>query len=335
MPQKLAVINGTRSDMPIQEEIAASSKLRDAGGFARVDRLSGAMEYEAQPMSYPVTTPEPTGYWNTEDYDRIYENEFLAAIDNPLSTFSIDVDTASYSNVRRYLNNNQLPPVDSVRIEEMVNYFSYNYPQPEGKNPFSITTDAAVAPWNPDHQLIRIGLQGKVMSGKELPPSNLVFLIDVSGSMNDPNKLPLLKSAYKMMVNQLSQNERVAIVVYAGAAGTVLESTPASDKNKIFAAIDQLSAGGSTAGGAGIKLAYSIAKEFFIKEGNNRVVLATDGDFNVGVSSDSELIGIIEKEKEAGVFLTILGFGTGNYKDNKMEKIADKGNGNYYYIDTE
>ncbi|MCA9399721.1 MAG: VWA domain-containing protein, partial [Candidatus Omnitrophica bacterium] len=321
--------------MPMEEEVAASSKLRDAGGFTSVDRLSGAMESEAQSMSYPATTPEPTGYWNTEDYDRIYENEFLAAIDNPLSTFSIDVDTASYSNVRRYLNNNQLPPVDAVRIEEMVNYFSYNYPQPQGNDPFSITTDAAVAPWNPDHQLIRIGLQGKVMSGKELPPSNLVFLIDVSGSMNDPNKLPLLKSAYKMMVNQLSQNERVAIVVYAGAAGTVLDSTPGSNKQAILEAIDRLSAGGSTAGAQGIQKAYDIAKSNFIKGGNNRVILATDGDFNVGVSSDSELTRLIEEKRKEGIFLTVLGFGTGNYKDNKMEKLANKGNGNYYYIDTE
>ncbi|MCA9407846.1 MAG: VWA domain-containing protein [Candidatus Omnitrophica bacterium] len=272
---------------------------------------------------------------NTEEYDRIYENGFLNVLDTPLSTFSIDVDTASYSNIRRYLNANQMPPVDSVRIEEMINYFTYEYPQPQEDELFSVTTDAAVCPWNSEHHLIRIGLQGKVMDANQLAPSNLVFLIDVSGSMNQPNKLPLLKQSLTMLVNHLTENERVAIVVYAGAAGIVLESTPGSAKDKILTAIETLQAGGSTAGGEGIQLAYSIAKENFIEKGNNRVILATDGDFNVGISSDSELIRLIEDEREKGIFLTILGFGTGNYKDNKMEKIADKGNGNYFYIDTE
>ena len=284
--------------------------------------------------------PYPGEYYhqkphNTEEYERIYENEFLDVSENPLSTFSIDVDTASYSNVRRFLNSNQMPPEDSVRIEEMINYFSYNYKIPQGNQPFSITTNASTCPWNTSHQLVSIGLQGKTFENNEIPPSNLVFLIDVSGSMNQPNKLPLLKSAFKMMTNQLSSNERVAIVVYAGAAGTVLESTPGSNRQRITQAINNLSAGGSTAGGAGIQLAYKIAKENFIDGGNNRVILATDGDFNVGTSSNSELVRMIEKERESGIFLTILGFGTGNYKDSKMEQIANKGNGNYYYIDTQ
>lgn len=285
-------------------------------------------------------TPYPDEYYhpkpiNTEEYEKISENEFLDVSDNPLSTFSIDVDTASYSNVRRFLNSNQMPPEDSVRIEEMINYFSYDHKKPQGNDPFSITTNASICPWNTNHQLVSIGLQGKVFEGNEIPPSNLVFLIDVSGSMNQPNKLPLLKTAFKMMANQLSSNERVAIVVYAGAAGTVLESTPGSNKQRIIQSIDNLSAGGSTAGGAGIQLAYKIARENFIDGGNNRVILATDGDFNVGTSSNSELVHMIEQEREAGVFLTILGFGTGNYKDSKMEQIANKGNGNYYYIDTQ
>lgn len=291
---------------------------------------------EAEIDSYkPNDSWRDNGDFNTENYDRIYENEFLSSVENPLSTFSIDVDTASYSNVRRFLNNNQMPQPDAVRIEEMVNYFSYDYPQPQGDDPFSINIDLAACPWNQDHKLARIGLKGKTLEAGSIPPSNLVFLIDVSGSMASSNKLPLLKTAYKMMVNQLSEKERVAIVVYAGAAGQVLESTPGSDKWKIQSAIDQLSSGGSTAGGAGIKLAYNIAKQNFIKGGNNRVILATDGDFNVGTSSDSELVRIIEEKREEGIFLTVLGFGMGNYKDGKMEKLADKGNGNYYYIDTE
>ncbi len=274
------------------------------------------------------------GGFHTEEYDRIYENQFLEAEKNPLSTFSIDVDTASYSNMRRFLTNNQLPPEDAVRIEEMINYFSYDYPKPKSEDPFSITIKGAVCPWNPKHKLALIGLQGKVLQAQELPPSNLVFLIDVSGSMEPQNKLPLLKSSFKLMVEQLTGNEQVAIVVYAGDAGLVLESTPGSNKRKILEAIDRLSAGGSTVGGEGIELAYKIAKENFIKGGNNRVILATDGDFNVGVSSDAELVRIIEEKRDQGIFLTILGFGMGNYKDAKMEKLADKGNGNYYYIDT-
>lgn len=271
---------------------------------------------------------------NTEEYARIYENKFLAVSDNPLSTFSIDVDTGSYSNIRRFLNQGQLPPADAVRIEEMINYFSYNYPNPIGEDPFSINIDAAICPWNKDHQLVRIGLQGKTLAQEEILPSNLVFLIDVSGSMDESNKLPLLKKSLKMMVNHLSEDQRMAIIVYADAARKVLDSTPGSHKRKILNVIDSLSAGGSTAGGAGIKLAYRIAKENLIEGGNNRVILATDGDFNTGVSSTSEMIRLIEEKKEEGIFLTVLGFGTGNYKDHRLEQIANKGNGTYHYIDT-
>jgi len=273
--------------------------------------------------------------FNTENYAAVNENQFTDVKNTPVSTFSIDVDTASYSNVRRFLNNNQLPPPDAVRLEEMINYFSYSYPQPTGDAPFSITTKGAVCPWNPAHSLVLVGLQGKTLEADKLPATNLVFLIDVSGSMADANKLPLLKDALKMMVNQLTANERVAIVVYAGSAGEVLESTPGNNKQKILTAIDHLQSGGSTAGGEGIKLAYEIAANNFIKGGNNRVILATDGDFNIGASSDAEMTRLIEEKRKSGVFLTVLGFGMGNTKDSKMEILADKGNGGYYYIDTE
>jgi len=291
--------------------------------------------------SYPKRTsnvsyaaPEP-GYiqHNTEGYTAIDENGFKDVLHNPLSTFSIDVDRASYSNVRRFLNMGQLPPVDAVRIEEMINYFNYDYPEPEGKHPFSVYTELSQCPWNSDHQLLHVGLKGKSIDKSELPPSNLVFLIDVSGSMSDVNKLPLLKQAFRMLVNELRPEDRVAIVVYAGAAGLVLESTPGTRKAEILAALDKLQSGGSTAGGAGLKLAYKVAQENFAEEGNNRIILATDGDFNVGSSSNAEMERLIEQKREDGVFMTVLGFGMGNYKDDKMEIIADKGNGNYAYID--
>lgn len=271
--------------------------------------------------------------FNTEDYDNITENRFLKVSDNPLSTFSIDVDAASYSNVRRFLNQGHLPPAGAVRIEEMINYFKYDYPQPEGEKPFSINTEISDAPWNKDHKLVLIGLQGKKIPTENLPSSNLVFLIDVSGSMDEPNKLPLVKASMKMLVDQLREQDKVAVVVYAGAAGLVLKPTTGNNKTKIKEAIDQMEAGGSTAGGAGIKLAYKIAKENFIKEDNNRVILCTDGDFNIGVSSDDAMERLIEEERKSGVFLTVLGYGMGNYKDNKMQKLADKGNGNHAYID--
>jgi Ca-activated chloride channel family protein len=276
-----------------------------------------------------------TQEYNTEEYSRIYENPFLDVTKNPLSTFSIDVDTASYTNIRRFLSNNSLPPKDAVRIEEMLNYFSYDYPQPKGNDPFSINIEMSQSPWKKGNRLVHIGLQGKEIPTKNLPASNLVFLIDTSGSMDSPDKLPLLKQAFKLLLSQLRENDRVSIVVYAGSAGLVLPSTPGSDKAEIEKAIDNLQAGGSTAGGEGIQLAYKIAQQNFIENGNNRVILATDGDFNVGPSSDSELTRMIEEKREQGTFLSILGFGTGNYKDSKMEQLADKGNGNYAYIDTE
>ncbi len=271
--------------------------------------------------------------WNTENYSTIHENGFKDAKANPLSTFSIDVDNASYSNVRRYINNGEMPPRDAVRVEEMINYFNYDYPEPNGDHPFSVTTELGKCPWNAEHYLLHIGLKGKSIDKSEIPPSNLVFLIDVSGSMNQENKLPLLKRAFKMLVNELRPEDRVSIVVYAGAAGKVLDSTPGDEKQKILDALDNLSAGGSTAGGEGLKLAYKIARANFIEDGNNRIILATDGDFNVGVSSTSEMERLVEEERESGIFMSVLGFGTGNIKDDKMETIADKGNGNYSYID--
>ncbi|MGZ4156583.1 MAG: YfbK domain-containing protein, partial [Bacteroidia bacterium] len=271
--------------------------------------------------------------FNTEEYGKINDNEFKEAKRNPLSTFSIDVDRASYSNVRRFITQGSLPPADAVRVEEMINYFSYNYPQPEGDAPFSITTEYTECPWNKKHNLIHIGMQGKQVKLDNMPANNLVFLIDVSGSMDSPDKLPLLKSGLRLLVEQMRPQDKIAIVVYAGNAGTVLPSTSGNNKDKIIEALDNLEAGGSTAGGEGIILAYKTAKENFLTNGNNRVILATDGDFNVGVSSDGELTRMIEKKREDGIFLTVLGFGTGNIKDSKMEQLADKGNGNYAYVD--
>lgn len=270
---------------------------------------------------------------NTEEYKSIAENGFKTAGKTPLSTFSIDVDAASYSNMRRFINKGELPPADAVRTEELVNYFSYNYSQPTGNDPVKITTEVGDCPWNAQHRLVRIGLKAKEIPTTNLPASNLVFLIDVSGSMYGAERLGLVKSSLKLLVNNLRDKDKVAIVVYAGAAGEKLASTPGSDKQKIREAIDELEAGGSTAGAAGIKLAYQIAKKNFIAEGNNRIILCSDGDFNVGVSSEQELEKLIEEERKAGVFLTVLGYGMGNYKDNKMQTLAQKGNGNHAYID--
>jgi Ca-activated chloride channel family protein len=272
--------------------------------------------------------------FNTEEYGRFEENPFQRTADHPLSTFSADVDRAAYSNVRRLLKDGQLPPRDAVRIEEMINYFSYDYPDPKGGDPFSVTTEVAACPWDPAHRLMLVGLQTRKIRTADLPPNNLVFLVDVSGSMFEPNKLPLLKESLSLLVEQLRPQDRVSLVAYAGNAGLVLPSTPGSQKGTILAAIQQLEAGGSTAGGQGITLAYKVAKENFIRDGNNRVILSTDGDFNVGVTSDGELQQLIESKRNDGIFLTVLGFGTGNIKDSKMELLADKGNGNYAYIDT-
>jgi Ca-activated chloride channel homolog len=270
---------------------------------------------------------------DNEDYAEITENAFHEAIKDPLSTFSIDVDKASYSNVRRFINLGQRPPKDAVRIEEMINYFTYDYPQPSDEHPFSVYTEISEAPWNSKHKLVHIGIQGKTIPTNNLPPSNLVFLIDVSGSMDHPNKLPLVKQSLTMLTDQLRDQDHVAIVVYAGAAGVVLEPTKGSEKNKIIDALENLQAGGSTAGGAGIKLAYSLALQHFKTNGNNRVIIATDGDFNVGASSNEAMEDLIEEKRKDGIFLTVLGYGMGNYKDSKMEILADKGNGNYAYID--
>ncbi len=270
---------------------------------------------------------------NTEEYDRIQDNEFLDVRSNPLSTFSIDVDVASYTNIRRFIQSGYLPPPDAVRIEELLNYFSYDYSQPKSETPFSVTTQLSSAPWSPTHKLLLIGLQGKKMSTDKLPPSNLVFLIDVSGSMQPPNKLPLVQASLGLLVEQLRPIDVVSIVVYAGSAGLVLPPTYGNEKSKILEAIEGLSAGGSTAGGEGILLAYRIAHENFLPTGNNRIVWATDGDFNVGVSSTSELVRLVEEKRKEGVYLSVLGFGMGNLKDSRMEQLADKGNGNYAYID--
>ncbi len=270
-----------------------------------------------------------------ESYNLPPENAFEPVVGNPLSTFSIDVDTASYSNIRRFLvQNNQLPPPAAVRIEEMLNYFRYEYPQPQGDDPFSITTEVATCPWNVDHRLVRVGLKGKEIPRDQRPVSNLVFLLDVSGSMQDANKLPLVRESIKMLVRELSENDRVAIVVYAGASGLVLDSTTADHKDVITAAIDQLQAGGSTNGAGGLQQAYDVAAQHFVKGGANRVILATDGDFNVGITDREQLVNLIEDKAKSGVFLTTLGFGMGNLKDATLEQLADKGNGNYAYVDT-
>lgn len=270
---------------------------------------------------------------NMENYTHFQDNIFHQAHSAPLSTFSIDVDAASYSNVRRFLNSGTLPPIDAVRIEEMINYFKYDYEQPSVEHPFAVYTEVAEAPWQKEHRLVMIGLQGKKIPTEKLPPANLVFLIDVSGSMADENKLPLLQSSLSLLVNELREQDKVAIVVYAGAAGLVLPSTSGHEKHQILQTLGQLHAGGSTAGGAGIQLAYAVAKANFQPGGNNRIILATDGDFNVGAASDAEMFRLIEEKRKDGIFLTVLGFGMGNYKDSKLEGLADKGNGNYAYID--
>jgi Ca-activated chloride channel homolog len=278
--------------------------------------------------------PGPLGQHNTEAYSRINDNTFRFVQQEPLSTFSVDVDTASYSNVRRFLNTGAMPPPDAVRTEELMNYFRFDYPDPRDGEPFSVTTEIAACPWNKTRKLALVGIQARRVDAENAPPRNLVLLIDVSGSMMSPDKLPLVRTALRMLVDTLNGRDRVAIVVYAGASGVVLPATPGDQKERIHQAIAQLEAGGSTNGGEGIKLAYTIAQEGFIKGGINRVILATDGDFNVGVTSEGELVRLIEQKREAGVFLSILGVGTGNLKDSTMEALADKGNGNYAYLDS-
>jgi Ca-activated chloride channel family protein len=272
--------------------------------------------------------------FSTATYDKVDENPFLPAATNPLSTFSIDVDTASYANVRRFINSGSLPPKDAVRLEEMINYFSYDYREPEGDKPFSIDLDATSCPWEPSHRLLRIGLKGREVANEKRPASNLVFLLDVSGSMMPAERLPLVKQAMRLLVDKLTENDRVAIVIYAGGSGLALKSTPGNEKEKILRALEELQAGGSTNGAEGIELAYKIAAENFIKGGVNRVILATDGDFNIGVTNQGDLIRLIEAKAKTGVFLSVLGVGTDNLKDSTMQKLADKGNGNYAYLDS-
>lgn len=341
--QEIKVNGRSVINVTMAKAVASQTEVVVTSALGMNKTLSGRGYRQASPATGYYQPADQTYYkrqkdeeyieYNREGYDKITENRFLKATDNPLSTFSIDVDGAAYSNIRRFINNSQLPPAGAIRIEEMVNYFKYEYPQPVKDEPFSINTEISDAPWNKNHKLVLIGLQGKKIPTENLPASNLVFLIDVSGSMYGPERLPLVKSSMKMLVDQLRQQDRISMVVYAGAAGLVLPPTSGSEKIKIKEAIDRLEAGGSTAGGAGIKLAYRVAKENFMKNGNNRVILCTDGDFNVGESSDDAMERLIEEERKSGVFLTVLGYGMGNYQDAKMQKLANKGNGNHAYID--
>ncbi|WMX15111.1 von Willebrand factor type A domain-containing protein [Aureispira sp. CCB-E] len=316
-------------DKALYLEEVPNARAMDQKALSKVETVTEGANYTYQVSPEPIQNEK----LNTEEYDKINENTFKGVAQTPVSTFSIDVDNASYSNIRRYLEMDQMPLADAVRIEEMINYFDYDYPQPQGQDPFSINTEISTTPWNSEHHLIHIGLQGKDLDYTDLKSSNLVFLIDASGSMSAENKLPLLKKSLKLLLSELDDKDKVAIVAYAGAAGLVLPSTPASEHEKILNALDGINSGGSTAGGQGIELAYNIAKENLIADGNNRVILATDGDFNVGVSSSSELVSLIEEKRKDNIYLTICGFGMGNYKDGRMEQISNAGNGNYFYID--
>ncbi len=337
MPEEVKVKNSSIINVVMTPDVTALEEVMVIGyGSAKRSDMTGAISLFRQPVEcrndatvYYFPNPD----FNTEGYSTIHENGYKSPLRAPLSTFSIDVDAASYSNVRRFINDGQKPPVDAVRIEEMINYFDYDYPQPDNGHPFSIIYEMGKCPWNKDHILLHIGLQGEKIETGQVPPSNIVFLIDVSGSMSSHNKLPLLKKAFKLLVNQLRKEDRVAIVVYAGSSGLVLPSTPGDQKETITAALDRLESGGSTAGAAGLKLAYRVAEENFIEDGNNRIILATDGDFNIGPSSNAEMERLITSYRDKGIFISVTGFGMGNYKDDKMEIIADKGNGNYAYID--
>lgn len=321
--------NGASVSAGVPGSTATQYGLSD-GSIKRGLTVQSARLSEGVSKDFLFYSPAPE---DREEYSHIDGNKFLEVAQEPLSTFSIDVDTASYSNIRRFLDDNQMPPQGAVRVEEMINYFAYDYPQPQGNDPFSISLESGACPWQPEHRLVLVGIQGKDLDTKELPESNLVFLIDVSGSMRDSGKIDLLKKSFRLMVEQLTSNERVAIVTYAENAKLVLDSTSGDQKKKILDVIDHLNAGGSTAGAAGIQLAYEVAQKNFVKGGNNRVILATDGDFNVGASSETELVSMIQEKRSQGIFLTVLGFGVGDYKDNKMQQLADKGNGSHYYID--
>ena len=323
------VVKSAKLDVKMKTDDVALEECVVVGyGTMKTKAMTGAYVAVCPTAMYDMDTR-----MNTEEYDRIQENGFKSVADTPLSTFSIDVDPASYSNMRRFINRGELPPADAIRTEELVNYFSYDYPKPTGNDPVKITVEAGTCTWNTAHRLVRIGLKAKEIPTEQLPASNLVFLIDVSGSMWGANRLDLVKSSLKLLVNNLRNKDKVAIVTYAGSAGVKLEATSGGDKQKIREAIDELTAGGSTAGGAGIHLAYQIAKKDFISDGNNRIILCSDGDFNVGVSSAEGLEQLIEKERKSGVHLTVLGYGMGNYKDKKIQVLAEKGNGNHAYID--
>jgi Ca-activated chloride channel family protein len=313
----------------LMTESSSLARGKAAPGLA-VMQIGGYYARDAREQEYRGTRGIP----GTEEYGHFVENEFTTPEKDPLSTFSVDVDTASYSNARRFLNDRQMPPPESVRIEELVNYFSYDYALPEAGKPVSMTTNLIRSPWNSKRLLLHVGLRTQPVAAEDLPPSHLTFLVDVSGSMMSPDKLPLVQQALQMLVRQLRPQDSVSLVVYAGSTGVVLPPTRGSEQGRILDAIGRLEAGGSTNGAGGIRLAYEMARRSFDKKGNNRVILATDGDFNVGVSSDDELVRLIEEERKSGVFLSVLGFGTGNLKDSKMEKLADHGNGNYAYIDS-
>ena len=327
--------------VPAQEKgyaAAPPSPPFTAGSLHRQESVAdSAYKMTASIQAAPMVTEDMGGYappaLNTESYTPVTENRFIATANDPLSTFSIDVDTASYTNIRRFINDGNLPPVGAIRIEEMINYFTYTYPEPQAE-PFSLVVEQGPAPWHRGHTLVKIGLQAKRPVTAEIPPSNLVFLIDVSGSMEDQNKLPLLKQSMLMLLDQLGSRDRVSIVVYAGADRVVLAPTAGDKKEEIRAAISALSSGGSTHGSSGIRTAYDLAGQVFMPQGNNRVILASDGDFNVGVTDRGELQQLIAEKRDSGVYLTVLGFGMGNYHDDTMEILADSGNGNYAYIDS-
>jgi Ca-activated chloride channel homolog len=313
----------------------AATLAPDVVYVGRVGATPGLSVVDSDRLADDPNVPrlEAADDFTSEAYAPIVENPFRRTRDEPRSTFSVDVDTASYANVRRFLVAGQLPPPGAVRIEELVNYFRYDYAAPEGSVPFSVTTDTSACPWNPSHVLMRIGLQGRTVAQHERNASNLVFLVDVSGSMDSPDKLPLVVSSLQMLARELDARDRIAVVVYAGASGLVLDSTSIRARSAVLDALERLQAGGSTNGGEGIRLAYEVARRNLVPGGTNRVILCTDGDFNVGVTSQDELLALIEEQRKSGVFLTVLGFGTGNLKDSTMEMLADKGNGNYAYVD--
>ena len=319
--EKVSVINSTPDEV-IEEDVEITSN------------EAALMEPSANATSKMILSSPPQQR-NAETYKEIKENSFVAVAQQPVTTFSADVDRAAYANVRRIIGYGQIPPKDAVRIEEMVNYFDYDYPAPEegSVSPLRVSPELAPAPWNPNHLLLRIGLQAKKIDLAKAPPSNIVFLIDVSGSMDEDNKLPLLKSSFKMLLGQLRPDDKIAIVTYANGTKVALPSTSVKDKEKIIKVLDNLYASGGTSGGKGIQLAYEQAQKSFIKNANNRIILATDGDFNIGINNTTDLEKFIEKQRESGIYMSVLGFGIGNYRDDMAETIADKGNGNYAYID--